>query len=143
MSKNKKVEHIIQSDKVYSTTGKDNAGNKSTSSSSSSSESASASSSSSPLHPIQQHHDDSSTTTSVATTAATEAAKNEQWQPGGIVQGSSSPPPSTSVVGLQATPEHMRGGATKDMFDLIERVQCSRIDDQRCVLPAYFSQVKY
>lgn len=32
-------------------------------------------------------------------------------------------------------------GATNDLFELLERVQCSRLDDQRCVLPAYFSQV--
>lgn len=31
--------------------------------------------------------------------------------------------------------------ATNDLFELLERVQCSRLDDQRCVLPAYFSQV--
>lgn len=28
--------------------------------------------------------------------------------------------------------------ATNDLFELLERVQCSRLDDQRCVLPAYF-----
>lgn len=132
MSKNKKVEQIIQHDKVYSTTGKDNVGNKSTSSSSSSS-------SSSILHPIEQQenqqHQQSTATIEV-----------EQWQPSEVStsasQGSSSATPA-AVVGVQATPEHMRGGAAKDMFDLIERVQCSRIDDQRCVLPAYFSQVPY
>ncbi|XP_017853929.1 rap1 GTPase-activating protein 1 isoform X3 [Drosophila busckii] len=37
------------------------------------------------------------------------------------------------------SPEHLRG-ATQDLFELLERVQCSRLDDQRCVLPAYFSQ---
>lgn len=31
-------------------------------------------------------------------------------------------------------------GTTQDLFELLERVQCSRLDDQRCVLPAYFSQ---
>ncbi|RZF37008.1 hypothetical protein LSTR_LSTR004696 [Laodelphax striatellus] len=30
--------------------------------------------------------------------------------------------------------------ATQDLFELLERVQCSRLDDQRCVLPPYFSQ---
>lgn len=30
--------------------------------------------------------------------------------------------------------------ATNDLFELLERVQCSRLDDQRCVLPAYFLQ---
>ncbi|XP_061936603.1 rap1 GTPase-activating protein 1 isoform X5 [Apis cerana] len=29
---------------------------------------------------------------------------------------------------------------TQDLFELLERVQCSRLDDQRCVLPPYFSQ---
>lgn len=29
---------------------------------------------------------------------------------------------------------------TQDLFELLERVQSSRLDDQRCVLPAYFSQ---
>uniref|UniRef100_W8AUM6 Uncharacterized protein n=1 Tax=Ceratitis capitata TaxID=7213 RepID=W8AUM6_CERCA len=38
------------------------------------------------------------------------------------------------------SPEKLRG-ATQDLFELLERVQCSRLDDQRCVLPAYFSQV--
>lgn len=33
-------------------------------------------------------------------------------------------------------------GATNDLFELLERVQSSRLDDQRCVLPAYFSQVR-
>ncbi|XP_034257132.1 rap1 GTPase-activating protein 1 isoform X3 [Thrips palmi] len=31
-------------------------------------------------------------------------------------------------------------GATQDLFELLERVQSSRLDDQRCVLPPYFSQ---
>ncbi|XP_053959716.1 rap1 GTPase-activating protein 1 isoform X2 [Anastrepha ludens] len=31
-------------------------------------------------------------------------------------------------------------GAQQDLFELLERVQCSRLDDQRCVLPSYFSQ---
>lgn len=39
------------------------------------------------------------------------------------------------------TEDRLRG-ATNDLFELLERVQCSRLDDQRCVLPAYFSQVK-
>ncbi|XP_037928175.1 rap1 GTPase-activating protein 1 isoform X3 [Teleopsis dalmanni] len=37
------------------------------------------------------------------------------------------------------SPERLRG-VTHDLFELLERVQCSRLDDQRCVLPAYFSQ---
>ncbi|XP_043480089.1 rap1 GTPase-activating protein 1 isoform X2 [Leptopilina heterotoma] len=31
-------------------------------------------------------------------------------------------------------------GATQDLFELLERVQSSRLDDQRCVLPPYFTQ---
>ncbi|XP_055680555.1 rap1 GTPase-activating protein 1 isoform X4 [Lutzomyia longipalpis] len=31
-------------------------------------------------------------------------------------------------------------GATQDLFEILERVQNSRLDDQRCVLPPYFSQ---
>lgn len=38
------------------------------------------------------------------------------------------------------SPERLKG-TTQDLFELLERVQCSRLDDQRCVLPAYFSQV--
>ncbi|KAK6628128.1 hypothetical protein RUM44_010610 [Polyplax serrata] len=30
---------------------------------------------------------------------------------------------------------------TQDLFELLERVQSARIDDQRCVLPSYFAQV--
>ncbi|KAJ6649662.1 hypothetical protein Bhyg_04900 [Pseudolycoriella hygida] len=37
------------------------------------------------------------------------------------------------------SPERLRG-TTQDLFELLERVQSSRLDDQRCVLPAYFSQ---
>lgn len=29
-----------------------------------------------------------------------------------------------------------------DLFELLEKLQASRLDDQRCVLPAYFSQVR-
>ncbi|KAK6628148.1 hypothetical protein RUM43_001960 [Polyplax serrata] len=29
---------------------------------------------------------------------------------------------------------------TQDLFELLERVQSARIDDQRCVLPSYFAQ---
>lgn len=31
--------------------------------------------------------------------------------------------------------------AKQDLFELLERVQSSRIDDQRCVLPSKLSQV--
>lgn len=38
-----------------------------------------------------------------------------------------------------------RRAATRscDLFELLERVQSSRLDDQRCVLPPYFSQVVF
>lgn len=40
------------------------------------------------------------------------------------------------------SPDHQKGGAgTADLFELLERVQSSRLDDQRCALPAFFSQV--
>jgi hypothetical protein len=29
---------------------------------------------------------------------------------------------------------------THDLFELLERVQSSRLDDQRCVLPQFFTQ---
>ncbi|KAG7208645.1 hypothetical protein KM043_014852 [Ampulex compressa] len=38
------------------------------------------------------------------------------------------------------TPEKIKS-TTQDLFELLERVQSSRLDDQRCVLPPYFSQV--
>ncbi|XP_041631923.1 rap1 GTPase-activating protein 1 isoform X2 [Drosophila kikkawai] len=59
---------------------------------------------------------------------------NTQKQPAGSGGGGSG---GGSVT---HSPERLRGGATQDLFELLERVQCSRLDDQRCVLPAYFSQ---
>ena len=47
-------------------------------------------------------------------------------------------PPSTPH--LESSPEKLRT-TTNDLFELLERAQSSRLDDQRCVLPAYFSQV--
>ncbi|XP_073821127.1 rap GTPase activating protein 1 isoform X3 [Musca autumnalis] len=43
---------------------------------------------------------------------------------------------------LTHSPERFRG-ATQDLFELLERVQCSRLEDQRCELPAYFSQTHH
>uniref|UniRef100_A0A182INL0 Uncharacterized protein n=1 Tax=Anopheles atroparvus TaxID=41427 RepID=A0A182INL0_ANOAO len=40
------------------------------------------------------------------------------------------------------SPDRLRG-ATHDLFELLERVQCSRLDDQRCVLPSYFTQYQF
>lgn len=51
-------------------------------------------------------------------------------QPGSVGGGSS----------VTHSPERLRG-ATQDLFELLERVQSSRLDDQRCAMPAYFSQV--
>lgn len=31
--------------------------------------------------------------------------------------------------------------SSSDLFELLERCQSQRLDDQRCVLPSYFSQV--
>uniref|UniRef100_A0A1I8M4M8 Rap-GAP domain-containing protein n=1 Tax=Musca domestica TaxID=7370 RepID=A0A1I8M4M8_MUSDO len=43
---------------------------------------------------------------------------------------------------LTHSPDRFRG-ATQDLFELLERVQCSRLEDQRCELPAYFSQTHH
>nr|KAF7429093.1 hypothetical protein H0235_005491 [Vespula pensylvanica] len=37
--------------------------------------------------------------------------------------------------------DKIKGTTTQDLFELLERVQSSRLDDQRCVLPPYFSQL--
>ncbi|XP_016023968.2 rap1 GTPase-activating protein 1 isoform X2 [Drosophila simulans] len=60
-------------------------------------------------------------------------ANTQKQQPAGGGSGSGS---------VTHSPERLRGAttATQDLFELLERVQCSRLDDQRCVLPAYFSQ---
>lgn len=61
------------------------------------------------------------------TTAATNAKQN------GL--------PTTPTKSATTSPDRLRG-ATHDLFELLERVQCSRLDDQRCVLPSYFTQVR-
>lgn len=47
--------------------------------------------------------------------------------------------PTTPTKSAATSPDRLRG-ATHDLFELLERVQCSRLDDQRCVLPSYFTQ---
>ncbi|XP_022916319.1 rap1 GTPase-activating protein 1 isoform X2 [Onthophagus taurus] len=46
------------------------------------------------------------------------------------------PPQSTNNI---QSPERLKG-TTHDLFELLEKAQSSRLDDQRCVLPAYFKQ---
>ncbi|XP_034187091.1 uncharacterized protein LOC117607475 isoform X2 [Osmia lignaria lignaria] len=41
---------------------------------------------------------------------------------------------------VQGTNQEKIKSTTQDLFELLERVQSSRLDDQRCVLPPYFSQ---
>ena len=36
---------------------------------------------------------------------------------------------------------HENQHISHDLLDLLEKLQTSRLDDQRCVLPAYFTQV--
>ncbi|CAG9864976.1 unnamed protein product [Phyllotreta striolata] len=56
---------------------------------------------------------------------------NTTWH-GSPVSGSQSP---------KVTPERLKG-TTQDLFDLLEKAQRSRIDDQRCMLPSSFNQEK-
>jgi hypothetical protein len=35
-----------------------------------------------------------------------------------------------------------QGQISHDLLELLEKLQTSRLDDQRCVLPAYFTQVR-
>uniref|UniRef100_A0A182P951 Uncharacterized protein n=1 Tax=Anopheles epiroticus TaxID=199890 RepID=A0A182P951_9DIPT len=63
------------------------------------------------------------------TTAAANAKQN----------GLSATGTAPSSKSATTSPDRLRG-ATHDLFELLERVQCSRLDDQRCVLPSYFTQ---
>ncbi|XP_075230099.1 rap GTPase activating protein 1 isoform X3 [Lycorma delicatula] len=45
-----------------------------------------------------------------------------------------------SVQPVPDTGQEKFKNATQDWIELLERVQCRRLDDQRCVLPPYFSQ---
>ncbi|XP_073993282.1 rap GTPase activating protein 1 isoform X4 [Rhodnius prolixus] len=50
----------------------------------------------------------------------------------GEAYSQASPPPDTG--------QQDKCKSAQELFELLERVQSSRLDDQRCVLPAYFSQ---
>jgi hypothetical protein len=39
------------------------------------------------------------------------------------------------------SPQTAKLKSSSDLFELLERCQSQRLDDQRCVLPSYFSQV--
>ncbi|XP_035908713.1 rap1 GTPase-activating protein 1 isoform X1 [Anopheles stephensi] len=65
------------------------------------------------------------------TTAAANAKQN----------GLSATTTAPSSKSATTSPDRLRG-ATHDLFELLERVQSSRLDDQRCVLPSYFTQVR-
>lgn len=70
-----------------------------------------------------------------------------QHMAGCATSSNSTPNVSSAISTSHATikspgqnPERLYG-ATQDLFEILERVQNSRLDDQRCVLPPYFSQV--
>ncbi|KAF7271267.1 hypothetical protein GWI33_015837 [Rhynchophorus ferrugineus] len=58
---------------------------------------------------------------------------NTTWHSANLGPGTQTPPGSDR-------PERLRGAA--DLFELLEKAQRSRIDDQRCILPPYFNQLK-
>ncbi|XP_047032155.1 rap1 GTPase-activating protein 1 isoform X5 [Helicoverpa zea] len=62
-----------------------------------------------------------------------DADENQEQQPNGR-QHVSAPWSSTATSTGGTRAQH-------ELFELLERVQCSRLDDQRAVLPPYFSQV--
>ncbi|XP_055711579.1 rap1 GTPase-activating protein 1 isoform X3 [Phlebotomus papatasi] len=74
------------------------------------------------------------------------ARKRRQHMAGCATSSNSTPNVSSAISTSHATikspgqnPERLYG-ATQDLFEILERVQNSRLDDQRCVLPPYFSQ---
>uniref|UniRef100_A0A1A9WKX8 Uncharacterized protein n=1 Tax=Glossina brevipalpis TaxID=37001 RepID=A0A1A9WKX8_9MUSC len=57
--------------------------------------------------------------------------------PKSLSQGSS---PAGRQHSFMGSPDKVRGN-NQDLFELLEKVQCSRLEDQRCELPAYFAQL--
>lgn len=47
----------------------------------------------------------------------------------------------TAEKPTQKSPKTSSVNNATDLFELLERCQSQRLDDQRCVLPSYFSQV--
>ncbi|XP_063917108.1 rap1 GTPase-activating protein 1 isoform X4 [Zophobas morio] len=47
--------------------------------------------------------------------------------------------PGVQGASIKQSPDRLKG-TTCDLFELLEKAQSSRLDDQRCVLPAYFNQ---
>lgn len=50
-------------------------------------------------------------------------------------------PQKSSQKQPNVSPEMSNINNATDLFELLERCQSQRLDDQRCVLPSYFSQV--
>ena len=48
-----------------------------------------------------------------------------------------------SVEKEEQLPASPTNGKSCDLFELLERCQSQRLDDQRCQLPSYFSQVSF
>ncbi|GAB0087304.1 uncharacterized protein DMENIID0001_015980 [Sergentomyia squamirostris] len=74
------------------------------------------------------------------------ARKRRQHMAGCATSSSVTPNAASAISPSHAStkspghnPERLYG-ATQDLFEILERVQNSRLDDQRCVLPPYFSQ---
>lgn len=54
--------------------------------------------------------------------------------------GSNLGTPVSAKPEVLKSPERLKG-TSSDLFELLEKAQRARIDDQRCMLPAYFNQV--